>query len=77
MNIGNGWTREKDGKQYISIALDETFKELCGLKGVKFSIYFIPKEERNSDKSPSWNVTMYVPKDDTKKQQQPTEDIPF
>ena len=74
MRIGNAWTKtskDKDGNAtgtYISTALDETFLELCPqLKGCNLSLSHIPADERKSENSPSWYVSLTKRKDDKEK----------
>lgn len=75
MNIGSGFsgTTEKEKKQYISIAFDKTILSLFPfLKNIKLTLWYVPKEERNSDKSPAWRLSLtetYIPKKET-------EDVP-
>lgn len=66
MKLGNAWTNEKDGRKYISIALDEVILETYPqLKQLNFSLNFIPKEERKTENSPSWSLSVVKKKDKT------------
>lgn len=63
MNIGSGFGGKTDnGKDYISIALDKSILALFPfLKSVKFTLWFVPADERKSDKSPNWTLSMREP----------------
>ena len=60
MKIGSGWTKTAEsGDTYISIALDEVIGGLCpGLKNCYINLWHVKKEDRKSDNSPSWAVSM-------------------
>lgn len=61
MNVGSGFSgmTEKEKKQYISIALDKGIVALFPiLKNVKLTLWYVPKEERKSEKSPSWRLSL-------------------
>lgn len=80
--IGSGWTKKNDeGKlKSISIALNEDIQELCpNLKGVKFSISPIPKEQRSDkENAPTWRVSMFKPQkqtETTQKEQTTTDEV--
>lgn len=66
MQIGSGWTSEDDNGalKAISLMLDETVCELYPqLKGIKFALKPIPKEQRKTEKSPGWRVVAFVPEE--------------
>lgn len=64
MNIGSGFSgqTEKEKKQYISIAFDKAILSLFPiLKDVKLTLWYVPKDERRSEKSPAWQLSMTEP----------------
>lgn len=88
MNIGSGFGGETEkGKKYINIALDKALLELVpALKNVSLTLWFVPKDERKSEKSPNWTLSAREPfvKDDSKKEETSSqsesvddEEIPF
>lgn len=86
MQIGSGWTSKDDNKQVtgISIKVDETITELIPvIKGLRFVLKPIPKEQRQTEKSPAWRLIMFKPEEAANKTQQNTqssvedEEIPF
>lgn len=76
MKIGSGWTKNtENGDTYLSIALDEVITELYPqLKGCFINLWHVKKEDRKSENSPSWTVSLSVSKE---KAEQQTEDVPF
>lgn len=85
MNVGSGFsgTTEKEKKQYISISFDKGLLALFPfLKNVKLTLWYVPKDERKSDKSPAWRLSMdepYKPQETSQSSgDMPTdEEIPF
>lgn len=86
MQIGSGWsgTTEKNKKQYISIALDEAFIALHPeFKDVQLTLWYVSKEDRSSEKSPSWSLSAQIRKKKTETtekaadEQGVTEEIPW
>ena len=71
MNIGSGFSgqTEREKKQYISISFDKGVLALCPiLKNIKLTLWYVPKEERKSEKSPSWRLSLdeaYKPQEKT------------
>lgn len=64
MNIGSGFNgqTEKEKKQYINIAFDKTILALFPiLKDVRLTLWYVPKDERRSEKSPAWQLNMTEP----------------
>lgn len=76
MKIGSGWTKNtENGDTYISIALDEVLEELCpALKNCYINLWHVKKEDRKSDNSPSWTVSLNVKGE---KEEKATEEIPL
>lgn len=85
MNIGAGFQgqTEKEKRQFISIALDKAIIAMYPqLKDVRFTLWFVPKDERKSEKSPQFTLVMTEAfKFDDKKPKEENlikdEDIPF
>lgn len=86
MQIGSGWTSKDDNKQVtgISIKVDETITELIpAIKGLRFVLKPISKEQRQTEKSPAWRLVMFKPGESENKTQQNAqsniedEEIPF
>lgn len=81
MNIGSAWTKteEKDSKNIvtgISVTLDDAILALYPqLKGVKFGLKPIPKEQRTKEKSPHWRVIVFKPQEQTSAQGEASEMI--
>ncbi|DAB11505.1 TPA: hypothetical protein CPT95_00025 [Candidatus Gastranaerophilales bacterium HUM_15] len=82
MQIGSGFSgqTEKEKKQYIGVAFDKGFLALFPmLKDVKISLWYVSKDERKSEKSPQWRVSLdekFIP-DKSDKQETAEEEIPF
>lgn len=72
MKIGSGWDNVTDeGKEYISIAIDDAVKEICpALKTLNLGLSRIPLSEAKVENSPDWAVTV-AKKRDTKKTNEP------
>lgn len=84
MQIGSGWTTKgNDGKVTgISFALDEAVTEIFPqLKRIKIAAKPIPGEQRKSEQSPAWRLTLYKPTETTTSITQSSsvsdEEIPF
>ena len=71
MQIGNGWHKVTDeGKEFISISLDEAFKTLYpALDNLNLTLWQIA--DKKSDKSPDWSLQIQ------KKKQKYDEEVPF
>ena len=71
MQIGNGWHKVTDeGKEFISISLDEAFKTLYpALDNLNVTLWQIT--DKRSDKSPDWSLQIQ------KKKQKSDEEVPF
>lgn len=71
MNIGSGFSgqTEKEKKQYISLSFDKGALALIpALKNVKLTLWYVPKDERKSEKSPAWRLSLdeaYKPQEQT------------
>lgn len=65
MQGGGGWNKKtEDGKNYISIKIDDVLKVLCpALNDLNINLWEIT--DRKSDKSPHW--TLLVQKKEVKK----------
>ena len=87
MQIGSGFGgKTENGKDYINIALDKALCEMFPvLKNLSLTLWFTPKGERKSEKSPAWSLVAREPfkKDDTQKAETTAEEtvadeeIPF
>lgn len=85
MQIGSGFSgqTEKEKKQYISLTFDKGLLALCPfLKNVKLTLWYVPQDERKSEKSPGWRLSMdepYIPKEQTTSDSSDilAEEIPF
>lgn len=86
MQIGSGFSgqTEKEKKQYISLSLDKGLLALCPiLRDVKLTLWYVPKDERKSEKSPAWRLSLdepYKPQEQTQSQSSEmagSEEIPF
>lgn len=70
MKIGNAWTKcnEKDGTTFLSVALDETILAFCPqLKNVNISLSWVRAEDKKSENSPDWTVSMTARKSEEEK----------
>lgn len=82
MRIGSAWTKQTEkGEAYVSISLDEVVTEMCPmLKNCFINLWYVPKEERKNENSPTWSVNISVKKDLEKKKETAEdldEDVPF
>ncbi len=76
MNIGSAWAKTSDkGTKFSSVALDETFLELCPqLKNCTLTLFYVKEEDRKSDKSPTYQLVLNRKKPAESKE---IEDIPW
>jgi hypothetical protein len=76
MKIGSGWTKTtNDGDTFISVSLDETLEVLYPqLKDCFITLWHVKQEDRKSETSPSWTVSLSVKKEQATTQ---TDEIPF
>lgn len=84
MQIGSGFSgqTEKEKKQYISLSFDKGLLALCPiLNNVKLTLWYVPKDERRSEKSPAWRLSLdepYRPQEQTQSSEEiADEEIPF
>lgn len=77
MRIGSGWTKTTDnGDTYISVALDEVIGELYPqLKGCYINLWHIKQEDRKSENSPAWSMSLSVKTE--KEDKKVTDEIPM
>lgn len=64
--IGYGKTknRQDNNQTYISGFFTDDFLSLCPqLKDFRLILNYIPEEKRKSEKSPSWSVEIYKPRE--------------
>ena len=63
MQIGSGFMKtSKNGKQYISIAFDKGALALIPiLNNIRLTLWFVKPEDRKSDKSPQWSLSLSEP----------------
>jgi uncharacterized protein (DUF736 family) len=67
MIIGSAWSKEKDGKKYLSCVMEIPF-----LGKINFTMFKIDDEKRKSPDSPHMSIVWSAPK----KQQEKTENKP-
>ena len=49
----------ESGKKYISIVFDEVVYAIFPfLEKIRFTLWYVPKSERKSDKSPAWRLAI-------------------
>lgn len=84
INLGNGFSgKTEEGKQYITLALDESILALFPLLSmVTIKLWYVPQDERRSEKSPGWRLVLAIKKNREEKPASDTntvseEDIPF
>lgn len=84
MLIGSGWTKKDDNGQVtgISIRPDDALCEMFPqLKGLRFTLKPVPKDQRQNEKAPGWRLITFKPEEQTQAASggaAPTdEEIPF
>lgn len=70
MKIGNIWNKiSKNDNKFLSFSLDEAFLELYPqFKSLSLVAFYIPEEERKSDKSPSYTLHLMSRKNKTEEE---------
>lgn len=84
MKVGSGWSKEtENGKKYISTAIAKEVQVLYPqLKDISITLWFVPKEDRRTEDSPAWEISLTAKSDQKKKSeteqtQTDNEEIPF
>lgn len=88
MKVGSGWSKEtENGKKYISTAISKEVQVLFPqLKDVSITLWYVPKDERRTEDSPCWEISLTSKSDKKKKEEAEQtaqtapaddEDIPF
>lgn len=66
MGYGKTKTRQDNNETYISGFFTDEFLSLCPqLKDFRIILNFIPEEKRKSEKSPSWAIEIYKPREES------------
>lgn len=80
MRIGSAWTKQTENNEaYVSISLDDVITELYPeLKNCFINLWYVPKEERKNENSPTWSVNISVKRENKSQKKEIREDeIPF
>ena len=77
MQIGYAYSgTSKNGKTYISIRFDKGVLALIPiLNNIRLTLWFISKENRKSEKSPSWSLELSEPWEKEDKKSEKNEEI--
>ena len=77
MQIGYAYSgTSKNGKTYISIRFDKGVLALIPiLNNIRLTLWFISKENRKSEKSPSWSLELSEPWEKEEKKSEKNDEI--
>ena len=63
--IGSGFAKENEKGKFITMAIDEELLPITITKDHLLTAFYVPREERKSEKSPAYALLLSLKKDRT------------